>query len=236
MQSAPKEKPKVLAIIPARGGSRGLPRKNVRELCGKPLVAYSIEVALKSKSIDRVVVSTEDDEITEISKHYRAEVPFLRPKEMAEDRSSIDDAINFTINRLRDGGYDPNVLVTLYPTHLFRTPKLVDFLVCKALEGHSPVNTVRLITHSQLSIFSKDGDGRIVPLLHSSTRNGTTKRSFFRQYGLFLGSNYSCFGRPYLHVIKDPVSLIDIDSLSDFYLAEEVIKGGLFDFGSERVE
>ncbi|MBW1723549.1 MAG: hypothetical protein JRH13_15900, partial [Deltaproteobacteria bacterium] len=76
-------KPEVLAIIPARGGSKGLPRKNIRDLCGKPLIAYSIEVALRAKLIDRVVVSTEDEEIAEISESFGAEVPFLRPKEMA---------------------------------------------------------------------------------------------------------------------------------------------------------
>jgi len=223
---------KVLAIIPARGGSKGVPRKNIRELCGKPLIAYSIEVALKSKLIDQVVVSTEDEEIAEISKSFGAEVPFLRPKEMAQDRSSIGDAINFTINELRDDGYNPNILVTLYPTHLFRTPKLLDFLVSKGLEGYSPVNTVKLVTHTNLSIFSRNRDEGIVPLLNSKPFNKTVaKKSFFRQYGLFLGTIHGCLDRPYLHVIKDPVSLIDIDSLSDFFLAEEVIKEGLFDFG-----
>ncbi|RLB93843.1 MAG: acylneuraminate cytidylyltransferase family protein [Deltaproteobacteria bacterium] len=226
-----KAKQKVLAIIPARGGSRGLPRKNIRDLCGKPLVAYSIEVALRSKLIDRVVVSTEDEEIAEVSKSCGAEVPFLRPKGMAQDRSSIGEAIDFTINKLRDDGYNPNILVTLYPTHPFRTPKLLDFLVSKNLEGYSPVNTVKLITHTNLSIFSTNGAKNLTPLLSATPFNGTpSRKSFFRSYGLFLGTIPGCFDKPYLHVIKDSASLIDIDSLFDFYLAEEVIKGGLFDF------
>ncbi|MBW1741775.1 MAG: acylneuraminate cytidylyltransferase family protein [Deltaproteobacteria bacterium] len=227
-----KAKPKVLAIIPARGGSKGVPRKNIRKLCGKPLIAYSIEVALKSKLIDRVVVSTEDEEIAEISKHFGAEVPFLRPKEMAQDHSSIGYAINFTLNKLKDSRYFANILVALFPTHPFRTPKLVDFLVSKTLEGYSPVNTVKLITHTNLSIFSKNRAKNLTPLLNSRPFDGTAaKKAFFRSYGLFSGTNYGCFDRPYLHVIKDSVSLIDIDSLSDFFLAEEVIKEGLFDFG-----
>jgi CMP-N-acetylneuraminic acid synthetase len=78
---------KVLAIIPARGGSKGIPRKNIRDLCGKPLIAYSIEAAIKSRLINRVIVSTDDEEIAEISKSFGAEVPFMRPVCLAEDRS-----------------------------------------------------------------------------------------------------------------------------------------------------
>lgn len=69
-----------IAIIPARGGSKRIPRKNIKEFCGKPLIAYSIEVALASKLFERVIVSTDDQEIAEIAKRYGAEVPFLRPK------------------------------------------------------------------------------------------------------------------------------------------------------------
>ena len=227
----PHPKKRTLAIIPARGGSKGLPRKNTRDLCGKPLIAYSIEVALKSRLIDRVVVSTEDEEIAEISRHYGAEVPFLRPQVMAQDRSSVGQAIDYTLNNLRSEGYNPDILVTLYPTHPFRTPKLLDFLVSKGIDGYSPVNTVKLINHNYLSLFSINETNRIVPLLNFKPFNGTAvNKSFFRQYGLFIARNYSFIRRPYLHVIKDPVSLIDIDSLSDFFLAEKVIKNGLFDF------
>lgn len=230
-ESVLKEKPEVLAIIPARGGSKGLPRKNIRDLCGKPLIAYSIEIALKAKLIDRVIVSTEDEEIAEISKSFGAEVPFLRPKKMAQDRSSIGEAIDFTVNKLRNNGCNPNAIVTLYPTHPFRKKTLIDFLVEKVVNGYSPVNTVKLITHNPLSIFSGNGDKRIVPLLNSNPNNRKgLGKSFFRQYGLFLGNNWCTSNRPYLYLIKDHVSLIDIDSMSDFCLAEEVIKQGLFDF------
>lgn len=231
MDTRSDKKPNVLAIIPARGGSKGVPQKNIRELCGKPLIAYTIEVALATKLIDRVVVSTEDQEIAEISKSFGAEVPFLRPKHMAQDRSSIGDAIDFTVNNLRNNGYNPNVLVTLYPTHIFRTPMLLDSLVGKAFEGHGPINTVKLIAHSSISIFSRNGAKRITPLLNTKPVNGTIPRkSFFRQYGLFIGTNYGCFDKPYIYEIKDPLSLIDIDTHSDFFLAEEVIKQRLFNF------
>ena len=224
-------KQEVLAIIPARGGSKGLPRKNVKNLCGKPLIAYSIEVALQSKLIDRVIVSTDDEEIAEVAQKFGAEIPFLRPLEMAHDRSSIGEAVNFTISKLREDGYHPNILVTLYPTHPFRKQTLIDFLVEKLVMGYSPVYTVKLITHNSLSIFSLNGDNRIAPLLNSNPNNRTGMRtSFFRHYGLFHGNNWGTFNRPYLYLIKDHVSLIDIDSMSDFCLAEEVIREGFFDF------
>lgn len=83
----------VLCIIPARGGSKGLPGKNIKELLGKPLIAYSIEQARHSKYIDRVIVSTDSREIADISEKYGAEVPFMRPKKYAEDNSSIFDVL-----------------------------------------------------------------------------------------------------------------------------------------------
>ena len=233
MKSVTGDKPRVLAIIPARGGSKGVPRKNIRALCGKPLIAFTIEVALKAESIDRVVVSTEDEEIAEISRSFGAEVPFLRPQEMARDGSSIGDGINFTVNRLRDEGYFADALVTLYPTHPFRTVALVDFLVDHLAHGHSPVSTVKLIAHDELSIFSMNRNGNIIPLLDpKSLHKGATNKTFFRPYGLFLGTSFGFVGKQYLHVIKNPISLVDIDSLSDFFLAEEVVKQGLFDFDS----
>ena len=89
---------KILAIIPARGGSKGLPRKNIKPLLGKPLIAWTIEQALASKYLDRVIVSTEDEEIAAISRKYCAEVPFLRPKELARDDSPTIDTLLHALN------------------------------------------------------------------------------------------------------------------------------------------
>ena len=77
----------MLAIIPARGGSKGIPRKNIKMLCGKPLIAHSIEAALACSSIDRVIVSTDDEEIAKVAREYEAEIPFMRPKELAQNNS-----------------------------------------------------------------------------------------------------------------------------------------------------
>ena len=89
----------VAAIIPARGGSKRIPRKNIKEFCGKPLIAYSIEVALESKIFDKVIVSTDDEEIAKVAKKYVAEVPFIREKSLSDDYSSSMDVFEDAISR-----------------------------------------------------------------------------------------------------------------------------------------
>jgi pseudaminic acid cytidylyltransferase len=89
-----------IAIIPARGGSKRIPRKNIKNFLGKPIIAYSIEVALDSKLFDKVIVSTDDKEIARISKEYGAEVPFFRPKELSGDFTGVNDVVKDTINWL----------------------------------------------------------------------------------------------------------------------------------------
>lgn len=91
----------MIALIPARGGSKGLPGKNIKSLCGKPLIAYTIQAALNASGINQVVVTTDSEEIAEISRQYGAEVPFLRPKELAEDTSSAVDVYLHAIDFLQ---------------------------------------------------------------------------------------------------------------------------------------
>ena len=115
----------LVALIPARGGSKGIPRKNIRELYGKPLIAWSIEVAQKSKYIDRLVVSTEDEEIAEIARSYGAEVPFLRPAELSRDETPGMDPVLHALEQLP--GYDWVLL--LQPTSPLRSSKDIDGII-----------------------------------------------------------------------------------------------------------
>lgn len=112
----------VLAIIPARGGSKGLPGKNIKELCGKPLIAWCIEVAKACSSIDRVVVSTDDEDIAKVAKKYRAEVPFMRPTELASDTASTIDVILHAIDWFEKyENCQPAHILLLQPTSPLRT-------------------------------------------------------------------------------------------------------------------
>jgi CMP-N,N'-diacetyllegionaminic acid synthase len=144
---------KILAIIPARGGSKRLPKKNIKELGGKPLIAYSIEHAQKSQHINRVVVSTDDPEIAEVAKKYGAEVPFLRPSELAQDDTSDLPVFQHALVWLRDNeGYEPDVVVQLRPTSPLRKVEDVDKAI-EALINHSEADSARTIIEPQSSPY-----------------------------------------------------------------------------------
>ncbi|HBR0758559.1 TPA: acylneuraminate cytidylyltransferase family protein [Klebsiella quasipneumoniae] len=116
-----------LAIIPARGGSKGIPGKNIKSIAGKPLIAWSIEHALQSESIDRVIVSTDSEKIAEIARDFGAEVPFLRPSELANDKAATEPSLIHCINWLADHeGYEPHYTVLLQATSPVRSADVID--------------------------------------------------------------------------------------------------------------
>ncbi|MUM77527.1 hypothetical protein GKC30_07780 [Pseudodesulfovibrio sp. F-1] len=219
-----------LAIIPARGGSKGIPHKNIRLLCGKPLIAYSIETALAARTIDRVVVSTDDEEIAAVAREYGAEVPFLRPADMATDSAEIFECVNHTMQTLFDKeGYRSDAYVLLYPSHLFRKVSLVDDMVRTLFEGrYYTATTVRKIDLQGDGYFVKDEEARLKPLLDSKRFGGG---AYYRFYGsVLVRSNLFEPVPRYARVLTDEIEYIDIDEWEDFYLAEEVIARGLYDF------
>ncbi len=121
------KKPEVLAIIPARGGSKGIPRKNIRPFAGHPLIAYSIAAALQAGSVSRVIVTTDDKEIGAIARQYKAETPFLRPNELAGDDTLDLPVFKHALTWLAENeNYHPDLVVHLRPTTPLRPPDLVD--------------------------------------------------------------------------------------------------------------
>ena len=220
-----------LAIIPARGGSKGIPHKNIHPLCGKPLIAYSIETALAANSIDRLVVSTDDEQIAEVAKAYGAEVPFLRPTSLASDSAEISGCINHMLQTLFDAeGYRSDVHVVLYPTHLFRKVSLVDFMVRTLIEGrYYTATTFRQIDLRRRGYYVQGDCGTLNPLYdHERFAGGS---HYHRGYGsVLVRSNLFEPSSRYAHVLTDEIEFIDIDEWEDLYLAEEVISRGLYDF------
>jgi pseudaminic acid cytidylyltransferase len=105
-----------IAIIPARGGSKRIPRKNIKSFCGKPLIAYSIETALNSQLFEKVIVSTDDQEIAEVAMQYGAKVPFIRPSTLADDHTGTGDVVEHAIKAIQEGGERYDYLCTLYAT------------------------------------------------------------------------------------------------------------------------
>ena len=131
-----KENKKILAIIPARGGSKGIPKKNVRLLAGKPLIAYSIEASVELKYINRVVLSTEDEEIAEISKRYNAEM-IKRLEKLAKDKSSTIDTTFHTINILKAKSYDSHATLLLQLTSPLRISGGINNVLRNHLETYA---------------------------------------------------------------------------------------------------
>lgn len=125
----------ILGIITARGGSKGLPRKNILNILGKPLIAWTIEQALSSEYLDKVIVSTDDDEIADISKQYDVEIPFMRPKELATDTASISDAILHALRFFEDKGVIYDYIALLEPTSPLRKKEDIDEGIAKLIEN-----------------------------------------------------------------------------------------------------
>ena len=126
----------IIAIIPARGGSKGVPGKNIKKLEGYPLIAYSIVACRLAKNIDRVIVSTDSTEIAEIAESFGAEVPFMRPAELAQDNSSDLEFIEHAINWFENNdGMTPEYLVHIRPTTPLREPELIDSAILKIIEN-----------------------------------------------------------------------------------------------------
>jgi len=136
----------VLALIPARGGSKSIPRKNLLLLAGRPLIAYSIEQALAARRITRTIVSTEDEEIAETARRYGAEVPFRRPAEFAGDLSPDIDVFRHALSWLAENeGYQPELVVHLRPTGPIRRVELIDQAI-DLLRSHPEADALRSVS------------------------------------------------------------------------------------------
>ncbi|MBI5162525.1 MAG: acylneuraminate cytidylyltransferase family protein [Magnetospirillum sp.] len=153
----------VLAVIPARGGSKGVPRKNLRAVADKPLIAWTIEEARRSTRIDRLVVDTDDAEIAEVARAWGAEVPFLRPPALATDTALIADVLLHLLDRIGTG---ISHLALLQCTSPLRTAADIDGALALCLDGGAPaVISVSATAHPPQWMVTIDAAGRLVPLL-----------------------------------------------------------------------
>jgi N-acylneuraminate cytidylyltransferase len=143
------KKYEVLAVIPARGGSKGVPGKNIKPMLGKPLLAYAIEAAKQSKLITRILVSTDDEKIAEVAKSLRAEVPFLRPAEISKDLSTDVEFLNHALAWLKEKeNYQPEIVLRLPPTSPLRTTAHIDEGIQTLIEGKDLFDSVRPIVEA----------------------------------------------------------------------------------------
>jgi CMP-N-acetylneuraminic acid synthetase len=152
---------RVLAIIPARGGSKGIPNKNIINLHDKPLIRYTIDSATNSKFIDRTIVSTDSEKIAEIAKQLGAEIPFLRPDDLATDTTPAYPVIEHAIKSLEQEGFVPDLVIFLQPTSPLRTSEHIDQALALSKENNfSDVVSVVKVPHNcnPVSIMNIEGD------------------------------------------------------------------------------
>ncbi len=166
--SVKTENSNILALIPARGGSKGIPRKNIMPLAGKPLIAYSIAQALASRWINRTIVSTDDEEIAAVARQYGAEVPFLRPVEYAQDGSLDFEVFHHALQWLSEHeGYSCELVVHLRPTGPVRRIELIDQAIDLML-AHPEADALRSVSvppYTPYKMWSIDPAGYLQPLL-----------------------------------------------------------------------
>lgn len=223
----------MIAIIPARGGSKGIVGKNIKLLNGKPLIAYTIEAALNSKKIDRVVVSTDYEDIKEISVQYGAEVPFLRPDFLATDAASSLDVFQYTLHRLeQEEQIEFENFVVLQPTSPLRTTIHIDQAI--ALFEEKNAKAVVSYCKEQHSVFWHkflDSDGKLVSIFNGNfvKNRQEMKPSFYPNGAIYVFDkkyifNTKDFTENCYAYIMDREYSVDIDTMDDFLYAEFLLQ------------
>ena len=219
---------RVLGLIPARGGSKGVPRKNVRSLGGKPLIVYTIEAALAATKLTRVVVSTDDDEIAEVSRAAGAEVPFRRPDELAADATPTLPVVLHALDTL-DEPYDAVCL--LQPTTPFRVEGLIDTCIARfESSGADSVVTVGTVPtdHNPHWVYFMNPDGELqlstgedAPI----TRRQDLPDAYHRDGAVYVSRvsalrRGSLYGHRLVGVPSDDPGAVNIDTAADWAAAE----------------
>ena len=232
----------VLAIVPARGGSRSIPGKNIRPFGAHPLLAYSIAAGQQAKSVNRVIVSTDDEAIAEVAQRYGAEIPFLRPKALAQDDTLDLPVFQHALEWLeREQAYRPQVVVQLRPTSPLRPPDCLDQAIRILLE-HPEADSVRGVVpagQNPYKMWRLEGE-RLQPLLDSPAQAYNMPRQKLPQTYWQTGhvdairaktiqSKGSMTGEVIYPLLLDPRYTVDIDNLTDWARAERLLASGELD-------
>ncbi|MBI4160704.1 MAG: acylneuraminate cytidylyltransferase family protein [Candidatus Yanofskybacteria bacterium] len=233
---------RILGVIPARGGSRGIPRKNIASLLGKPLIYYTIRAAQQSRLLDAFIVSTDDPEIAAVARRLGADVPFLRPKKFARYTSTDIEWLRHAVLAVeKERGWRPEIIVTLYPTAPLRTARDIDRVLQFMLDtGCDSVRTVASPSpHNPFKMWSfiDEKKGKIKPLLrtkHYSTLGTDVPRQtlpkIYWQTGMVNATRTKFIKRGVIWgpdvrgVITDPLRTVDLDEPKDLKQAERIMR------------
>jgi len=225
----------VVAIITARGGSKGLPRKNVLPLAGKPLIAWTISAALQSKCFTRIIVSTDDEEIAQVAREWGAEVPFMRPSELAEDDSSHVDVVENAVRWMEDTEKEfPDYIMLLQPTSPLRAAEDINGAIdmSQANDAIAVVSVSEAVNHPYLTkrisydgtladyVSNASSDLRRQVLPPAYALNGAIyliRRNAFLEYRILWPTGTYAYVMP-------PERSIDIDTSWEFHVAELIMR------------
>lgn len=222
---------KYLAVIPARGGSKGLPGKNLRLLAGKPLIAWSIEQALQSSRIDCVHVSTDDPEIAEVARAHGADVPYMRPAELAQDTTPTEPVLTYALDWYARAGRTFDAVVLLQPTSPLRFPGTLGTAL-EAFEARGAESLLGVCENHHF--FWRNSED---PVALYDYRNRPRRQDigpedrWYRENGSIYVTRASAFRRHsnrlcdpiYMHVMREEEGW-EIDSLADFTVVEALMK------------
>lgn len=218
-----------IAVIPARGGSKRIPRKNIKPFAGKPMIGYAIEAALACEAIDRVVVSTDDEEISAIAREFGAELPFRRPAELADDITPTVPVIAHAIEACRELGWDVTHACCIYPGVPFiRTADLAEALALLEQNGGGgytfPVTGFRSPIQRALK---RDASGKVAPFNpeHVGTRTQDLEPGYFDAGQFYWGGAPAWFAGDTIHangraIVLPEWRVVDIDTPADWDRAE----------------
>lgn len=224
---------KFLFIIPARGGSKGVSRKNIRDLAGKPLITWTIEEAKKSKFADQIILSSEDKEIIQVAKKHGCEVPFIRPKELAQDDTPGINPVLHAIDQCP--GFD--YVVLLQPTSPLRTVEDIDGCIQYYLDNHANACvTLKEAEESPYWMYTKNNEGQLTNLIPQETLI-TRRQDLPKVYVLngaiyvatveFLRQNKSFLTEETIGYVMPEERSYDIDSEMDFKVCELIMNRSL---------
>lgn len=217
-----------VAIIPARGGSKRIPRKNIKDFFGKPLILYSIEVALRSKLFDKVIVSTDDEEISEIAQNAGAEVPLIRPKELSDDFISSGEAVNHMINYLHSIGEQIDYVCTIYATAPLLDEKYLieGYEKLKESDAHQSFSVTTMPFPIQRTfMITKNNRCKMFTPEYFSVRSQDLEESY-QDAGQFYWQNLNVkatdipFGQDSIPIVLPRYLVQDIDTIEDWERAE----------------